>query len=212
MVDVSEVKVDKEFTKLVGPSTRSNIKEYAKASKDRNAIHVSDDSASAGGLRGVIQHGMLGYAIAIDFMDSWVGDAGKLKSITSEMRGTVRPGDMMEIKLKIESISEQTASCTWTLSSITPFTISKDGEIVKTFEAEEHDWLDKKDVENNLIVEKELEEPLTYVDYTWDNLGFPKGKWNETIGTWEDGGTLKYRYRTAFQGKVDFEFNEPLDY
>jgi len=212
MVDVSEIKLDKEFTKLVGPSTRSNIKEYAKASKDRNAIHVSDDSASAGGLRGVIQHGMLGYAIAIDFMDSWVGDAGKLKSITSEMRGTVRPGDMMEIKLKVESISDKTVSCTWTLSSITPFTISKDGEVVKTFEAEEHDWLDKKDVENNLIVEKELEEPLTYVDYTWDDPGFPKGKWNETIGTWEDGGTLKYRYRTAFQGKVDFEFNEPLDY
>nr|MDO8110112.1 MaoC/PaaZ C-terminal domain-containing protein [Candidatus Sigynarchaeota archaeon] len=205
MVKIAELKVGKEFSTMLGPSTRSAIKEYAKASTDRNAIHVSDDSAVAAGLSGVIQHGMLGYAYFINYLNEWVGKDGKLKSIDCEMRGMVRPGDMMEIKFKIEEIKGKIVKVSWEEYSITPFTVSKGGKVVMTFEAEEHKWMDAKDIEKKTIMEKELKEPLTYVKYTWEDPGFPKGKWNESIEKYTGGGTLKYRYRLAFQGKAEVE-------
>lgn len=208
MVKVADLSVGQEITATLGPMTRDDIKAYGKASKDTNAIHMSDQAANLSGLKGVIQHGMLSYAHVIVYLDEWVGDSGKLTKITSEMRGMVRPGDMLEMVFKITEIEGKKVSMNWEQYSITPITLTKDGEVLIKFEAEERGWVSDKDIERNTIKEKELTEPLKWLKTTWDETGFPDGKSEESLEEYSGGGTLKYRRRLSLAGTSEIELKE----
>ncbi|MHA1372291.1 MAG: MaoC/PaaZ C-terminal domain-containing protein [Promethearchaeota archaeon] len=208
MVKIADLKEGQVIKVKIGPMTRKNIKVYGKASKDTNAIHMSDSAAVIAKLKGVIQHGMLSYAHVIVYLDEWLGDSGKLRKITSEMRGMVRPGDMLEIVFTIKSISGKEVSIDWEQYSITPISISKDGNKVMSFEAEERGWISEKDIARNTIKEEELKEPLKWVKTVWEEPGFPDGKYTESIEEYKDGGTLKYRHRLSLKGTCVLELNE----
>ncbi|MHA1683732.1 MAG: MaoC family dehydratase [Promethearchaeota archaeon] len=208
MVKVADFSVGQEFTASIGPITRKAIKVYGKASKDTNAIHMSDGAAVLSGLKGVIQHGMLSYAHVIVYVDEWIGDSGKITKVTSEMRGMVRPGDMLEIQLKVTAIEGNKVKMDWKEYSVTPISITKDGSEVMSFEAVEREWITEKDVQRNTVMEKELSEPLKWLKTTWDETGFPNGKYEESVEEYSGGGTLKYRHRLALPGTIEFELNE----
>lgn len=54
--------------------TRSQLARYAVAAGDGNRIHLDDAAAHAVGLPGVVAHGMLTMAFAIEAVTEWVGD------------------------------------------------------------------------------------------------------------------------------------------
>lgn len=53
--------------------TRPQLVRYALAAGDGNAIHLDDAAAQAVGLPGVVAHGMLTMAFAIEAVADWVG-------------------------------------------------------------------------------------------------------------------------------------------
>lgn len=58
--------------------TRDSLVKYAGASGDFNPIHYRDDVAERVGLPGVLAHGMLTMAIAVDAVIAWAGDPARL--------------------------------------------------------------------------------------------------------------------------------------
>jgi acyl dehydratase len=58
--------------------TRDSLVRYAGASGDFNAIHYRDDVAQAVGLPGVLAHGMLTMAAAVQSVVDFLGDSGKV--------------------------------------------------------------------------------------------------------------------------------------
>jgi acyl dehydratase len=58
--------------------TRDSLVRYAGASGDFNAIHYRDDVAKAVGLQGVLAHGMLTMAAAVQSVVDFLGDSGKV--------------------------------------------------------------------------------------------------------------------------------------
>lgn len=208
MVKIADLSEGQEITASVGPMTRDAIKEYGKASRDTNAIHMSDAAAVLSKLKGVIQHGMLSYAHVMVYLDDWIADSGNLTKITCEMRGMVRPGDMLDMKFEITEISGKTVKMDWAQYSMTPIEITKDGKDVVSFEAKERDWISEKDVNRDLVKEKDLDGAFTWLKTTWDEDGFPDGKYEEEVQEYTGGGTLKYRYRLSLKGTVEFQLNE----
>ncbi|MFX0103289.1 MAG: MaoC family dehydratase [Candidatus Hodarchaeota archaeon] len=208
MVKVADLSVGKEITTRLGPITRAEIKVYGKGSKDTNAIHMNDAAAVLAKLKGVIQHGMLSYAHVMVYVDEWLQDTGKMRSIASEMRGMVRPGDWLEINFKVTSIEGNIVKMDFEEYSITPIHVKKDDEKVLIFEAEEREWVTEKDIKRDTVKEKEITEPMKYLKVEWDEIGFPEGKYTESIEEYSGSGTLKYRYRLAILGSIEIELDE----
>jgi acyl dehydratase len=176
MVKLSEVEVGQEFEKVVTNITRDQIKNYAKASGDNNPIHINEDIAEKAGLKGVIAHGLLFMGFVGVMLTDLAGDGGKVVKWGGQFRGTVRPGDDVITKAKVTEINGNQVSVEITQMSKTPIKIEKDGEVVKTFEAEEKGWIEEKDIEEDLIKTEEV-----------------------------DDGTLSYRLRLSFPGNAVLE-------
>lgn len=178
MVKLSEVDVGKQFEKVVQNVTREQIRAYGKASGDRNGIHMDDKVAKLAGLKNVIAHGLL-------FM-GWVGvmltdlaDEGKVLHWGGQFRGSVRPGDDVYTYAKVKKIEGNKVHLDIEQFSKTPLKIEKDGEVVKTFEGEENEWVSEKDIKNDTIKTEEVDE-----------------------------GTLTYRWRLSFPGFAVLELAE----
>lgn len=58
--------------------TRESLVRYAGASGDFNPIHYRDDVAARVGLPGVLAHGMLTMALAVETIVEWLGDSGRI--------------------------------------------------------------------------------------------------------------------------------------
>jgi len=73
--------------------TVEQIREYAKASGDRNPIHLDEAFARSVGLPGVIAHGMLTMAVVGQLVTGWLGDPSRLKAFRGRFAGMVLPGE-----------------------------------------------------------------------------------------------------------------------
>ncbi|HMF30317.1 MAG TPA: hypothetical protein VKK79_02815, partial [Candidatus Lokiarchaeia archaeon] len=82
-------------------------------------------------------------------------------------------------KAKVSEINGNQVTLEITQMSKTPIKIEKDGEVVKTFEAEEKGWIEDKDIEEDLIKTEEV-----------------------------DDGTLSYRLRLSWPGSAVLELAE----
>ena len=60
------------------PVTRADLVRYAGASGDFNPIHWNERFATAVGLPGVIAHGMFTMGAAVQLVEEWVGDPGRV--------------------------------------------------------------------------------------------------------------------------------------
>jgi acyl dehydratase len=89
-----------------GPITRTQLALFAGASGDHNSIHLDDEVARAGGLPGVIAHGMLNMA----FLGELVADIGGLAAVREfEARFVAmsRPGDRITCRAEPLELLEQ---------------------------------------------------------------------------------------------------------
>ncbi|MCP4316131.1 MAG: dehydratase [Hyphomicrobiales bacterium] len=75
-----------------GPISRTQLALFAGASGDHNPIHLDDEQARAGGLDGVIVHGMLMMAILGQMLSGWVSQA-RIKKFSSRFAAMSVPGD-----------------------------------------------------------------------------------------------------------------------
>ena len=67
---------------------------FAGASGDHNPIHLDDAAAKAGGLPGVIAHGMLSMAFLGQLLTAWVPQR-RIRSFSTRFAAMAYPGDVI---------------------------------------------------------------------------------------------------------------------
>ena len=82
------------------PVTRLQLALFAGASGDHNPIHVDDDAAKAGGLPGVIAHGMIDMAFLGQVLTAWVPQRA-IRSFSARFVAMAFPGDVITCSGKI---------------------------------------------------------------------------------------------------------------
>jgi acyl dehydratase len=88
-----QVHVGQSLPELRKTVTVEQIRAYAEASGDRNPIHLDEVFARSVGLPGVIAHGMLTMAFAVQLVTDWLGDRRKVVGFHGRFTGMVLPGD-----------------------------------------------------------------------------------------------------------------------
>lgn len=76
------------------PITRLQLALFAGAACDHNPIHVDDSAARAGGLPGVIAHGMLTMAFLGQLVTNWVPQRS-IRSLNARFVAMAFPGDVI---------------------------------------------------------------------------------------------------------------------
>ena len=112
MSPTDAITVGEEILDLEVTHTREQIKAYADASGDQNPIHQDDEVAKAMGLPGVIAHGMLNYGLLSRAVTDWLGDPGRLRSLSVRFSTMVQPGDTVRARGRVKSIDEAAGTAT----------------------------------------------------------------------------------------------------
>jgi len=102
-----EVNIGDEISLVKGPTTREQLKAYAKASGDVNPIHTNPAMAQKAGLGDVISHGLFNMAQVNQMLADWAGPDGMVKVIDIQMRSMGRVDDMLTSKGKITKKYEE---------------------------------------------------------------------------------------------------------
>ncbi len=91
--DIANLKPGESIPDLVhGPITRTELALFAGASGDHNPIHLDDAAAQAGGLPGVIVHGMLMMAILGRMLTEQVSQS-QVRRFSNRFAAMAVPGD-----------------------------------------------------------------------------------------------------------------------
>lgn len=94
-IDLSTLAVGDALPERVKPPIdRLQLALYAGASSDYNPIHLDDDAARAGGLPGVIGHGMLSMAFLGQLLTGWVPQR-QLRGFSARFVAMTAPGDVV---------------------------------------------------------------------------------------------------------------------
>jgi acyl dehydratase len=101
------VKVGDTFNLSKGPVTTVQLVMYAGASGDFNRIHYDLPFAQEAGLGGVIAHGMLTMGFAAQAVTDWAGAGALVRDIGARFLTPVRPGDVVRLEGKVESIATE---------------------------------------------------------------------------------------------------------
>lgn len=75
-----------------GTITTDQLKAFAEASGDMNPIHLDEAAARAGGLPGIIAHGMLNMAFLGRLVTNWVPQRA-VRRLETRFLAMARPGD-----------------------------------------------------------------------------------------------------------------------
>jgi len=95
MIQYSDIRVGDALPALVKPPiTHLQLALYAGAGADHNPIHVDAEAAQAGGLPGVIAHGMLGMGFLGQLVTQWVPQR-QLRSLSARFVAIAYPGDVI---------------------------------------------------------------------------------------------------------------------
>ncbi|MBZ0129195.1 MAG: MaoC family dehydratase N-terminal domain-containing protein [Rhodobacteraceae bacterium] len=89
-----------------GPITRTQLALFAGASGDHNPIHLDDAEAQAGGLPGVIVHGMLMMATLGQMLTNWCPQQ-RLRKFSNRFAAMAVPGDTIMCSGRITAKREE---------------------------------------------------------------------------------------------------------
>ena len=87
------------------PVSRTQLVKYAGASGDYNPIHYDEDAARAGGLKGIIAHGMLSMGFLGQFVENAFG-AGSYKRLEVRFQGMVKLGEIITCRGVVTDITQ----------------------------------------------------------------------------------------------------------
>lgn len=97
----SDIEVGAEIPALSrGPLSRTDLALFAGASGDHNPIHLDDAEAKAGGLPGVIVHGMLMMAVLGQSLSGWVAQS-RVRAFSNRFAAMAAPGDTITCSGKV---------------------------------------------------------------------------------------------------------------
>jgi len=95
MLVFEDIKVGDAIPPLTKPAiTHLQLALYAGAGADHNPIHVDEQAAKAGGLPGIIAHGMLPLGFLGQLLTLWVPQR-QLRSLSARFVGMAFPGDVI---------------------------------------------------------------------------------------------------------------------
>jgi acyl dehydratase len=95
MLVFDDIKVGDAIPALTMPAiTHLQLALYAGAGADHNPIHVDEQAAKAGGLPGIIAHGMLPLGFLGRLLTQWVPQK-QLRSLSARFVGMAFPGDVI---------------------------------------------------------------------------------------------------------------------
>ncbi|MBV9598116.1 MAG: dehydratase [Chloroflexi bacterium] len=100
----AEVKVGDELPMLTKHPTTRQLVQYAGASGDFYEIHYDRPFAEAGGLPGVILHGLLKAGWLGELVQGWAGPNAFVRHIEASYRGIDEPGRPYHLKGKVVSV------------------------------------------------------------------------------------------------------------
>lgn len=94
VVSVSDLSIGEQVAQATYLFSREALVRYAGASGDFNPIHYRDSVAKSVGLPGVLAHGMLTMAAAVQCVVEWIGDSGRILDYQARFtRPVVVPGE-----------------------------------------------------------------------------------------------------------------------
>jgi len=100
-VQFANVKVGDSIPALIKPAiSRIQLALFAGAAADHNPIHVDDEAARAGGLPGVIAHGMLNMAYLGQLLTNWVPQKD-IRKFSARFMAMAFPGDVITCSGKV---------------------------------------------------------------------------------------------------------------
>lgn len=88
-----EVRVGDEMPVRSHLVSREEVKAYADASDDQNALHQDDDVALAAGFPGIIAHGMFTMGHLTSALLAWAGEGATLTRMRAQFRAPVFMGE-----------------------------------------------------------------------------------------------------------------------
>lgn len=88
------------------PIDRTQLALFAGASGDHNPIHLDDEQARAGGLPGVIAHGMLSMAFLGQVLTNWVPQSA-IRSFSARFTAMAFPGDTIVCSGVVTAMSSE---------------------------------------------------------------------------------------------------------
>ncbi len=101
MLVFEDIKVGDAIPSLTKPAiTHLQLALYAGAGADHNPIHVDEQAAKAGGLPGIIAHGMLPLGFLGQLLTLWVPQR-QLRSMSARFVGMAFPGDVITCSGKV---------------------------------------------------------------------------------------------------------------
>lgn len=101
---ISELLVGDEVFTSSRVVTREDVRSYADASGDQNALHQDDDVARAAGFPGIIAHGMYTMGTLASAIVGWAGSVGSLKRLRVQFRAPVFMGETIVCGGSVRSI------------------------------------------------------------------------------------------------------------
>src|SRR5512141_529988 len=103
----ADVKTGDAIPPLTKPAiTHLQLALYAGAGADHNPIHVDEQAAKAGGLPGIIAHGMLPLGFLGQLLTRWVPQR-QLRSLSARFVAMAFPGDVITCSGKVIAKREQ---------------------------------------------------------------------------------------------------------
>ena len=107
MVFFEDIKVGDAIPSLTTPAiSHLQLALYAGAGADHNPIHVDAAAAKAGGLPGIIAHGMLPLGFLGQLLTQWVPQR-QLRSLSARFVAIAFPGDVITCSGKVTAKREQ---------------------------------------------------------------------------------------------------------
>lgn len=101
MLAFEDIKTGDAIPSLTKPAiTHLQLALYAGAGADHNPIHVDEQAAKAGGLPGIIAHGMLPLGFLGQLLTQWAPQS-RLRSLSARFVGMAFPGDVITCSGKI---------------------------------------------------------------------------------------------------------------
>lgn len=107
MIRFEDLKVGDAIPALAKPAiSHLQLALYASAGADHNPIHVDQEAAKAGGLPGIIAHGMLAMGFLGQQLASWVPQR-QIRSLSARFVAMAFPGDEVTCSGKVAAKREQ---------------------------------------------------------------------------------------------------------
>ena len=101
MVHFEDIKVGDAIPALTKPAiSHLQLALYAGAGADHNPIHVDEAAAKAGGLPGIIAHGMLPLGFLGQLLTQWVPQK-QVRSLSARFVAMAFPGDVITCSGKV---------------------------------------------------------------------------------------------------------------